>query len=100
MEGVKITLSDRKFVTALCFQYEQEIQVIRFFLKEQIADKEFRENRRITLDEVSRETGISRNTLSRIANSRGVNTTSDNLDRLCKYFSCTLADLAVYIEDE
>jgi putative transcriptional regulator len=73
--------------------------LIRFYLKERMADKGFQEKRRITLDEVSRETGISRNTLSRISSSIGYNTTTDILDRLCKYFGCTLADLAVYVEE-
>ena len=74
--------------------------MIRFYLRERMADKGFQEKRRITLDEVSRETGISRNTLSRISSTLGYNTTTDILDRLCKYFSCTLADLAVYVDDE
>ena len=74
--------------------------MIRFYIKEQMADKSFRENRKITLDEVSRGTGIHRNTLSRIVNNRGCNTTTDNLDKLCKYFECSLSDIAVYLEDE
>ena len=61
---------------------------------------EFQEKRRITLDEVSRESGVSRNTLTRIANTWGYSTTTDVLDRLCKYFDCSLGDLAVYVEDE
>ena len=39
--------------------------MIRFYLKEQIADKEFQEKRRVTLEEVSLESGVSKNTLSR-----------------------------------
>ena len=74
--------------------------MIRFYLRERMADKGFQEKRRITLDEVSRETGISRNTLSRISSTLGYNTTTDILNRLCQYFSCTLADLAVYVDDE
>ena len=74
--------------------------MIRFFLRELVAEKEFREKRRISLDEVARESGVSRNTLTRIANTWGYSTTTENLDRLCKYFGCALADLVVYVEDE
>lgn len=73
--------------------------MIRFFLKERMADMGFREKRRITLDDVVQGTGISKNTLSRISSTRGYNTTTDNLDQLCKYFNCSLSDLAVYVED-
>ncbi|MET0012436.1 MAG: helix-turn-helix transcriptional regulator [Sedimenticola sp.] len=73
--------------------------VIRFLLKERIADREFREKRKITLDEVAKETGISRNTLSRIANSYGYNTTTDNLARLCKYFGCSIDQLLEYVDN-
>lgn len=67
--------------------------MIRYKLKELIARKSFDEGRRVTLDEVSAETGISRNTLSRIANKRGYSTTIDAIDRLCEYFDCEIKDL-------
>lgn len=64
--------------------------MIRFKLKELIAKKSFTEDRRVTLDEVSAQTGISRNTLSRIANTRGYSTSTDAVDRLCAYFDCDI----------
>ena len=72
--------------------------MIRFRLKELVADKAFDEERRITLEEVSRETGIHRTTLSKIANTRGYNTTTDNLDKLCSYFNCQLGELAEFVD--
>jgi len=36
--------------------------MIRFRLREMIIDKEFKEGRRIALDEIARETGIHRTT--------------------------------------
>jgi putative transcriptional regulator len=74
-----------------------EIKVIRFRLKELIAEKEFQENRRITLDEIAAAVDLSRPTLSRIINERGYSTSTAVLDRLCEYFSCGVGDLAVYI---
>ncbi|QTN42151.1 helix-turn-helix domain-containing protein [Marinobacter salsuginis] len=73
--------------------------MIRFRLKELIADKGFQENRRVTLDEVSRETGIHRTTLSKIANQRGYNTTTEILDKLCMYFDVELQEVAQFVED-
>ena len=74
--------------------------MIRFRLKELLADKEFRERRVITMIEVAEATGINRMTLSKIANHPGYNTGTDNLDRLCAYFGCRLEELAQHVPDE
>lgn len=74
--------------------------MIRFRLRELIADKAFREGRRVTLGEVAQACGIARRTLTGIANQRGYNTVSDNLDRLCRYFGCRIEELAEYVPDE
>ncbi len=71
--------------------------MIRFRLKELIADKGFRERRVVTISEVATATEINRMTLSKIANHPGYSTVTDNLDRLCDYFGCTLAQLAEHI---
>lgn len=71
--------------------------MIRFRLKELLAEKGFQENRRVTLDEVSQATGIHRTTLSKIANQRGYNTGTENVDRLCEYFGCQVEDVIEYI---
>ena len=64
-----------------------------------MTDKAFRENRRITFEEVASTTGINRTTLSKMANQKGYNTTTDNLDALCKFFDRPLCDLAIYCEN-
>lgn len=74
--------------------------MLRFRIKELLAEKEFRERRVITLIEVARDTGINRMTLSKLANHPGATTVSDNLDKLCNYFDCQIGDLVVYIPDE
>lgn len=73
--------------------------MLRFKLKERIADKEFKEGRRISLSEVADTTGIGRITLSRMLN-RGTNVRSDTLDRLCAYFDCRIEDLVEYVPDD
>jgi DNA-binding Xre family transcriptional regulator len=75
--------------------------MIQFHFKRLLADKEFREKRTITLIEIAEETGISRVTLSKIANSRGdYNTTSDNIEKLCLYFECTPNDLMAIVPEK
>lgn len=73
--------------------------MIRFRLKELIADKEYRERRIITITEVAEQTGINRMTLSKIANHPGCNTGTDNIDRLCSYFGCPVEQLMAHIPD-
>ena len=67
--------------------------MLRFKLKQLIAEKEFREDRRITFDEIAGATGIHRTTLSKIANQKGYNTTTDAVDRLLEFFDCEPNDL-------
>jgi putative transcriptional regulator len=71
--------------------------MIRFRLKEMLAEKGFQENRRVTLDEVSKATGIHRTTLSKISNQRGYNTGTEQVDRLCAYFECRVEDIVEYV---
>lgn len=73
--------------------------VIRFKLAEQLEKKQFRDSRRITMQEVSDATGINRSTLSKILNQKGYSTGTDVLDRLCSYFDCRLEDLAEHVQD-
>lgn len=73
--------------------------MIRIKLKQLLDEKAFAERRRITLNDVAEETGISRPTLTRIANVPGYNTNTDTVDALCKYFGCTPGDLLQFVKD-
>jgi len=73
--------------------------VIRFRLKELMAEYEFQRGARVTFDEISKVTGIHRTTLSKIANQRGYNTTTDNLDKLCDFFKCPISSLIEHLEN-
>jgi putative transcriptional regulator len=74
-------------------------KMIRFKLRELMAEKGFRESRVITVAEIANETGIHRATLSKIANERGCNTGTENIDRLCRYFNCDVADVMQRVPD-
>ncbi len=73
--------------------------MIRFKLAELLEKKQFRDSRRITLQEVSEATGINRSTLSKILNQKGYSTGTDVLDRLCTYFGCSVADLVEHVAE-
>jgi putative transcriptional regulator len=73
--------------------------VIRFKLGEQLEKKQFRDSRRITLQEVSDATAINRSTLSKLLNQKGYSTGTDVLDRLCTYFACSISDLVEHMPE-
>ncbi|MEH6652218.1 MAG: helix-turn-helix transcriptional regulator [Motiliproteus sp.] len=74
--------------------------MIRFRFKELLADKSFKENRRVTIEEVARETGVHRTTLSKISNKNGYSTTTEVLDSLCEYFGCEISEIAEHIKKD
>lgn len=74
--------------------------MLRFKIKELLSKKSFDENRRITIGEVAEKTGVSRVTISKMANQKGYNTVTDNVNNLCQYFSCEVSDLLEFIPDE
>lgn len=74
--------------------------MIRIKLKQLLDEKAFKERRRITLNDVAAETGLSRPTLTRIANIAGYNTNTDTIDALCKYFACEPSDLLQFLPEE
>ena len=76
------------------------MNMIRIMLIKLLDEKSFNEKRRITLSEVSDVTGISRATLTRIANVPGNVTNTDTINALCKYFACQPGELLIYVEDE
>jgi putative transcriptional regulator len=73
--------------------------MIRIRLRQRLDDKTFKERRRITLNEVSKQTGISRPTLTRIINTPGYNTNTDTIDALCRSLGCTPGELLEYVGD-
>lgn len=74
--------------------------MIRFKLKEMLSEKVFREGKRINLDDLSEATGVNKSTLSRISSVRGYNTTTENIDKLCRFFGCSVDKLLEYVPDE
>jgi putative transcriptional regulator len=74
--------------------------MIRYLLVDLLAKKSFHEGRRIEWSEVAEACGIHRVTLSKMVNRRGYNSTTTNLDRLCRYFRCGIGELLEYVPDE
>ena len=74
--------------------------VIRILFKQLLDQKAFNERRRISMNEVCDQTGLSRPTLSRIANTPGYKTNTDTIEVLCRYFDCQPGDLLVRVDEE
>ncbi|CAD5373506.1 Transcriptional regulator [Rubrivivax sp. A210] len=73
--------------------------MIRFKLAELIEKKQFKESRRITVQEVAEASGVNRMTLSKILNHKGYSTGTDILDKLCVYFDCKIEELVEYVAE-
>lgn len=78
----------------------QRFFMIRFRLKELMAEKSFKEGKPTSLVEVATQTGIARSTLNRIANVRGYSTSTDVIDKLCEYFDCNVEELLQHISEK
>ncbi|MBN2429385.1 MAG: helix-turn-helix transcriptional regulator [Deltaproteobacteria bacterium] len=74
--------------------------MIRYHLKHLIADSELKLGRRVSLQEISKETGIHLSTLSRIANQKAANTTIGNLEKICQFFDCEIQDLVEFVKED
>lgn len=73
--------------------------MMRFKLRELMADRQFKSGYVVTIQKIADETGIHRATLSKILNERGYNTGTENLDALCGYFGCRVEDLVEVVPD-
>lgn len=60
---------------------------------------ELLEKHNIGQRELSRETGIRQATISDYVNNKAKHISVENLDILCKFFSCKAEDIIEYIED-
>ncbi len=73
--------------------------MIRFKIAELIARKGYVESRRLSLQIVADELGVSRVTLSKLLNQQGYSTGTDIVNTLCAYFGCAVQDLLEYFPD-
>lgn len=73
--------------------------MIQSRLREMIAAKGRRERRKITYDDILSQTGVNKNTLTRLANDRAGMVGISIIDRLCSYFDCQPGDLFVYVDE-
>jgi|TARA_B100001964_G_scaffold114518_1_gene127726 putative transcriptional regulator len=62
----------------------------------QVARKSERDQRRITLKDIQRETGLSWGTVQAWGSYKVTRFDASVLDRLCKYFECNVGDLLSY----
>ena len=87
-------------VLDLVYQQLVEAGMIQIRLRELMAAKGRRERRKITYDDILEQTGISKNTLTRLANDRADRIALNTIDQLCAYFDCQPGDLLIYVTDE
>lgn len=71
--------------------------MIQCRLRELMGEKGRREHRRITYGNILSETGVNKNTLTRLSNDRAGMVGISIMDRLCGYFGCQPGDLFIYV---
>lgn len=64
-----------------------------------LAQKEARDNRSYTYEDIYQETGISPTTITNYAKGRVARFDSSTLTALCDWLECDLADLLVYPQE-
>lgn len=52
---------------------------------------------RTTAEDISKATGLSPATISKLKNSKSKNISLKTLDKLCKYFNCRINDLIDFV---
>jgi putative transcriptional regulator len=77
-----------------------DVWMIQCRLRELMAAKGRRERRRIRYEDIRAETGINKNTLTRLANDRADLIATLTIDRLCTYFECQPGDLLIHVPDQ
>jgi len=56
--------------------------------------------RKLRASEVSKKTGINKNTLSSLYNEKVSGIRFDTLEKLCKFLDCSIGELIEYVPDE
>ena len=74
--------------------------MIQSRLRELMATKSRRDQRRITYSDILANTGISTTTLTRLAGDRSEKVALTTMDRLCAYFEAQPGDLFIYVEED
>jgi len=73
--------------------------MIQCRLRELMAAKSRRERRRITYDDIRAQTGMSKTTLTMLANDKVGGVSFSVMDRLCTYLECQPGDLFIQTEE-
>lgn len=76
------------------------LKLIRYKIRELIADKSKREGRKITLSFLAEQVGIQSSAMSKIANNTGYHTSVTTIEALCKFFDCKIEDVIEYLPEE
>ena len=77
------------------------MRILKHRLFELITKKQLREGRRITISDVSRETGLTRQAIYNwLNNPRMAHIDTDMAEALCSYLECEVGDLFYLSEDD
>lgn len=55
---------------------------------------------RTTAEDIFQKTGIGKSTISTIRNNKNINISIHTMNKLCKYFNCSISELIEYVPDK
>lgn len=73
--------------------------MIQSRLKVLISEKELRENRKWTYENIKGATGISVTTIHRLVRDTAKRYDANTLDVLCRFLNCNVGDLLIYMPE-
>ena len=65
-----------------------------------IGEKQAKTNQPVTQADVARALGLSRQAINHWAQNTITSYPADTLDKMCKYFDCTVGDILIYEPEE
>ncbi len=74
--------------------------MIKSKLKMLIAQREVATGEKITYESLAADVGLSKTTLNRLAENKTDRVDFLTLDKLCRYFNCSISDLLSYEPDK
>ncbi len=73
--------------------------MVKSKLKLLIAQREIATGEKMTYESLAADVGLSKTTLNRLTEGKTDRVDFLTLDKLCRYFDCTIADLLEYVPD-
>ncbi|MDM8522793.1 helix-turn-helix transcriptional regulator [Desulfococcaceae bacterium HSG8] len=73
--------------------------MIVYHIRDLMLRKDARTGKKITYETIAEATGISKMTISRMAARPGYNASAETIEKLCRFFECSIEELVSFLPD-